>query len=238
MNQMSKLRYEQRERLIDRGINPFISDESQAAVAAAAGTSQQSPNISQFYNLRTLKCNVCNKQIDKVEYHCTICNDYDLCENCFQSKRRNNNHQLSHPMIRGQSVNTNTNFADLTKFTLDVVIQRSSKLQYNEDEKCCFCSARLKGLCFNIDKTNRFCHECYRRNAFVSFGSPPIYIQPILFCCICFKEVKESYFVCQVCKSEYELGIFGFCAKCCLNGAETEQHKATHPAMFIKYTKL
>jgi len=49
--------------------------------------------ISRFF------CNECAKPINEVVYHCTECEDYDLCQNCFKKTEfKDSNHKPSHDM--------------------------------------------------------------------------------------------------------------------------------------------
>jgi hypothetical protein len=46
-------------------------------------------------------CDVCSQAIPKNHrYKCSICEDYDLCENCFLSKKSSGKHKINHEMIK------------------------------------------------------------------------------------------------------------------------------------------
>ena len=49
-----------------------------------------------------LRCDVCRKRFGKtgIQWHCTECHDYDLCDECDKKGEFNQLHTADHPMIR------------------------------------------------------------------------------------------------------------------------------------------
>ena len=117
---------------------------------------------------------------------------------------------------------------DVNLLTLDKWTQLFAKVEYDEKERCVFCSERLKGLSFRIGQKNgRVCSYCCKNLA----NSSPIYIDDD-FCAYCHRLV-EDYFVCNSCKYQNEFD-FKLCPKCCLSGLEKDEHKLDHSLLFVK----
>lgn len=49
----------------------------------------------------SVTCDSCEaKDFSSKRYKCLMCDDYDLCENCFKTRRTSLEHKLDHPMVR------------------------------------------------------------------------------------------------------------------------------------------
>lgn len=146
---------------------------------------------------------------------------------CFKRKQINKNHDIAHLMI--QFTSKDSKFPSLrSSFFLDRMKEYYSKLEYGENEKCYLCSAKLKGLTLNIDENKRVCLDCYKNN---SIDSSLIYLENQPFCDICFRIIRDNFFLCETCGSN-----FAICLKCS-NGAENEKHSKNHTIKFKAYNE-
>lgn len=144
----------------------------------------------------------------------------------------NKNHEIAHLTIHFKS--KDSKFPSLRSSVNNLFLDRMkecySKLEYDENEKCYACSAKLKGLTFNIDKNKLVCLDCYKNNSKNnSIDSFLIYCENKPFCDICFRIIRDNYFICETCGSN-----FAICLKCS-NGAENEKHSKNHTIKFKAY---
>ena len=149
-NHLAKILYEDQIRQIDQGIDPFSgkSKENETNETSTAIDASENPGTtSGRYVTTVITCDVCKSRLENLPiYHCSVCSDYDLCERCFLDKKINAKHQINHPMIKLVNLsNFNPNL-----LTLDKLTQLFAKVEYDEKERCVFCSERLKGLSFRI----------------------------------------------------------------------------------------
>lgn len=78
-------------------------------------------SLSVKYVHKHISCDACDsfgsKSIIGVRYKCTVCDDYDLCSNCFSSGQVFGSHEKNHPMVAIDSPN------DVEKWGLDSVFE-------------------------------------------------------------------------------------------------------------------
>jgi hypothetical protein len=140
----------------------------QVTPQATPSNMEKDKNINQNKSLRMYKCDFCKKgDLIDYRYKCLICDDYDLCGKCFESRKINKNHYLKHPMVRydypGELFGTKfkpseINLAEFVKIF---------KYEIHQGIRCNFCSmSSIHGLRFKCDICNNFdlCYECYKKD--------------------------------------------------------------------------
>ena len=113
------------------------------------------------------RCDSCGKtDFTEYRYKCLICNDFDLCGMCFETRKTNKAHELNHPVVRFE---TPGELFGLKFENSEVTLTNLSRIFRNEiakGYKCDVCSvAPLRGLRFKCDICNNFdvCLACYTR---------------------------------------------------------------------------
>jgi hypothetical protein len=129
-------------------------------------------------------CDFCYKDdFNEYRYKCLICDDYDLCGTCFESRKINQNHALSHALVRfdipGELFGKKFKDSEINLSNFISIFQNEK----HHGVKCKFCSANtIRGLRFKCDICNDFnlCSDCYknsRRSTSHSFNRHPVIVQ-------------------------------------------------------------
>jgi hypothetical protein len=114
------------------------------------------------------RCDVCKKE-DFLEYRykCLICEDYDQCGKCFERRKINQNHYLSHPMVRfdfpGELFGAKFKNSQINIMNFFSIF----KNEIHQGVRCNFCSmSSILGLRFKCDVCNNFdlCFDCYKKD--------------------------------------------------------------------------
>ena len=114
-------------------------------------------------------CDVCRKRIfDDYRYKCLFCHDYDLCSECFEGEKFNQNHSKGHPVVRFDE--PNVLFGKERPNSSREVTLESLKREYMGEShvnfQCDDCGQNpIKGLRFssyNRKRHNR-CFSCFMR---------------------------------------------------------------------------
>jgi len=110
-------------------------------------------------------CDFCKKEnFTEYRYKCLTCNDYDLCGKCFEKRNVNQDHLLSHPVIRfdvpGEifGLKFENSEINLSNF------ENSFLNETHEGVTCDICTrVPIKGLRLKCDTCNDFdlCFDCY-----------------------------------------------------------------------------
>ena len=88
-----------------------------------------------------IKCESCHKRDFKgFRYKCLHCNNYDLCDMCFEKKKTSENHSVFHPMLLIQDPDIGTKLELLVVAGLDTINKTciDNKIVHS-DEKCNAC---------------------------------------------------------------------------------------------------
>ena len=150
----------------DRSINEFANKTE--IESNAPNEINKYPNINSNKDAHSCKCDVCEK-VDFLEYRykCLICENYDQCGKCFESRKINQNHFLSHPMVRFDfpdelyGLKMNNEEINLLNFA------NIFKMEVHKKFRCNFCSLDpIRGLRLKCDVCNNFdlCFDCFKKN--------------------------------------------------------------------------
>ncbi len=111
-------------------------------------------------------CDNCGrKNFTEYRYKCLICNDYDLCGTCFESRKENKDHVTSHPMSRFDVPKQlcGITIENISDINLAALAERF-KTDKHKGVTCNSCSKeQIEGLRFKCDSCNDYdiCFECY-----------------------------------------------------------------------------
>lgn len=104
-----------------------------------------------------VQCNKCKKEDFTLDrYKCAVCNDYDLCGECFEKKKYDPPHSLNHPMVRFNGPNElfNETISRNNEINLENFFKKF-KDETHESVKCNGCDiGPIVGIRFK-------CYECY-----------------------------------------------------------------------------
>ena len=114
-------------------------------------------------------CDSCSSEnIFGYRYLCAICEDYNLCSNCFEDRKQTKDHQLHHPLLLIRSPDTVSklnNFLSLLATGLSSLQAFLAMYEVTHDHTCNSCSngQKIKGLLFICDDCRgfRICYKCY-----------------------------------------------------------------------------
>lgn len=113
-----------------------------------------------------ITCDFCNKKNFKgYRYKCLECSDYDLCDFCFERKRKNLNHSTSHAVLLLQDPCHNVNLESLVKAGLKGLNKIIADLKIvHKGVVCDLCSyENIKGIRFkcNVCLDYDLCFDCF-----------------------------------------------------------------------------
>ena len=165
------------------------SSTSSNESAASASTADQSPSKNELANELTAQfislleaflldsktsadvhictCNYCEKKnFNEYRYKCLVCNDYDLCGKCFESRRKNESHECGHPIARFDVPKQlfGISFENVAEIDLAFMFARFGKDKH-ENTSCDGCSkSPIEGLRFKCDTCNDYdlCYSCFK----------------------------------------------------------------------------
>lgn len=118
-------------------------------------------------DIHSCTCNFCNKNdFTEYRYKCLVCDDYDLCGKCFEKRNIDQDHKLSHPVVRFDvpdeifGLKFENSEINLSNFV------NSFKNEIHEGVTCDIClKIPIKGLRLKCDTCNDFdlCYDCYAK---------------------------------------------------------------------------
>ena len=129
-------------------------------------------------------CDFCKKtNFTEYRYKCLVCDDYDLCGRCFESRNVSQNHSLSHALVRfdlpGELYGIKFKDSDINLSNFITLFQNEK----HQGVKCNFCSVNpIRGLRFKCDICNdlNLCSDCYKkskRSSLHPFTRHPVIVQ-------------------------------------------------------------
>ena len=112
-------------------------------------------------------CDSClTKNMFGYRYKCAVCDDYDLCTDCFEDRKESKKHQVHHPMQVIRSPDVYFHFRKLFKLGLPNLQSYLCDNDVTHDMVCNPCSKRQKvtGLLFICDDCRgyRLCYNCFK----------------------------------------------------------------------------
>ncbi|XP_012556455.1 tyrosine-protein kinase fyna [Hydra vulgaris] len=114
-------------------------------------------------NVTCQACNQVNFVVDR--YKCLVCNEYDLCGVCFESRKITAPHVKAHPMVRYSG--PKEIFGDEIEGENVTLEKFKKKFDGVEHETTCKgCNSHpIFGLRFKCDECNEFdlCHKCFEK---------------------------------------------------------------------------
>ena len=114
-----------------------------------------------------IRCDSCQKKnFFGYRYKCAICDDYDLCSDCFEDRRQNADHQVYHPVKIIRSPDIYSKLGNLFSLGLPTLQEVLCAKKVTHDVFCKSCANEepIKGLLFICDDCRgyRLCYDCYK----------------------------------------------------------------------------
>ena len=112
-------------------------------------------------------CDACSKEnIFGYRYKCAICEDYDLCSNCFEDRKQSGDHRINHPLFLIRVPEIVSTFGLLFSAGLQPLQEYLCRNNIVHDHICISCNHRekIKGLLLICDDCRgyRLCYNCYK----------------------------------------------------------------------------
>lgn len=127
-----------------------------------------------------VNCNICQIRIyDDYRYKCLVCDNYNLCSECFESEKTSHGHSIGHPVVRFNE--PGCLFEKKVRDDREVTLANLEK-QYagtmHETKQCSMCNQNpILGLRFSNynHKNHNLCSSCFKSKSnskqFVVFGN-------------------------------------------------------------------
>ena len=112
-------------------------------------------------------CDACGQEnMFGCRYRCSICDDYDLCCDCFEDRKESKTHKSNHPVKIIRSPDVYSKFRKLFNLGLSNIQEYLCSKGLHHDVACTICDNRqkIKGLLFICDDCRgyRMCYNCYQ----------------------------------------------------------------------------
>ena len=124
-----------------------------------------SKSLKSTNDINSCVCDNCKKKdFQEYRFKCLVCDDYDLCGICFEKRKVNKDHQLSHPVVR---FDVPGEISGLKFESSEISLSNFQEIFKNETHEgitCDICSINpIKGLRLKCDTCNDFdlCYDCY-----------------------------------------------------------------------------
>lgn len=113
-------------------------------------------------------CNFCSKaNFIGYRYRCLVCDDYNLCSECYENKRTNQSHKIRHLMVRYDDPDTLFGRrVTPSQVSLNYFVNTYAT-EIHEDLKCSDCGMEpMKGVRIKCETCHNYdaCYECYEKN--------------------------------------------------------------------------
>ena len=114
-----------------------------------------------------INCDACSKaNIFGHRYKCAVCDEYDLCSDCFEDRKQTKNHKANHPLQVIRSPELFSKIGQLLKLGLASLQDHLSENSIEHQHSCKTCNGNqpIRGLMFICDDCRgyRLCYNCYK----------------------------------------------------------------------------
>ena len=114
-----------------------------------------------------ITCDSCHvKNFFGYRYKCSVCDDYDLCSNCFEDRKESGLHKSNHPLKVIRSPDVSSKYGKIFSLGLPKLQVFLSQHSVIHDASCKSCNngEKIKGLLFICDDCRgyRLCYNCFK----------------------------------------------------------------------------